>query len=268
MATWFYDVKEFGAAGDGKANDTAAVQQAIDACSKAGGGTVVFPAGVFQTGTVHLKSNVTVHLSAGATWKGYPDASLYEAIQSPVPSRMDLQPWKAFIFALDAENITIGGAGTIWPNGEHEEFQLGKGNDPARPYGIHMIRCRNVTIRDVSLTNSALWMVRLFDCEAVRVSGITIWNHCNLNNDGVDIDGCRNVRVSDCFIDSSDDALCLKSEGEPVCEDIVVTNCILSSHASAFKLGTGSIGGFRRVTATGCVVRPSTSDEMIHPLEA
>ena len=198
----------------------------------------------------------------------YPDASLYETIQSPVPSRMDVHPWKAFIFALDEENITIEGAGTIWPNGEHEEFQLGKGNDPARPYGIHMIRCRNVTIRDLFLTNSALWMVRLFDCEVVRVTGIRIWNHCNLNNDGVDIDGCRDVRVSDCFIDSTDDALCLKSEGEPVCEDIVVSNCILSSHASAFKLGTGSVGGFRRVSATGCVVRPSKATEMIHPLNA
>jgi polygalacturonase len=268
MPAWFYDVKAFKAKGDGKANDTGAVQQAIDSCSKAGGGTVVFPSGVFLTGTVHLRSNVTVHLTAGATWRGYPDASLYEAIQSPVPSRMDHQPWTAFIFALDAQNITIEGAGTIHPNGEHEEFQTGNGNDPARPYGIHLIRCRNVAIRDVYLTNSALWMVRLFDCESVRVSGIRIWNHCNLNNDGVDIDGCRNVVVSDCFIDSSDDALCFKSEGEPMCEDIVVTNCILSSHASAFKLGTGSIGGFRRVTATGCVVRPSTSDEMIHPLEA
>ncbi|MFW5743650.1 MAG: hypothetical protein ACOC2D_10275, partial [Spirochaetota bacterium] len=116
---------------------------------------------------------------------------------------------EAFIFALDAENVTIEGEGTIWPNGEHEEFQLGKGNDPARPYAIHMIRCRK-------------------------------------------------ARVCDCFIDSTDDALCLKSEGEPVCEDVVVSNCIVSSHAGPIASGITGIPGHPVEDVTLRNVRIST----------
>ena len=264
MHDYIHDVTDYGAKGDGSANDTGAVQAAIDACAKRGG-IVVFPSGVFATGTTFLESNVTVHLSPGAVWKGYPDESLYPEIPVARASRMDIKPGCAFVYAANAENIRIEGEGLFWPHGEYEAFQ---GHVPRRPFGVFFVGCRDVALRNISMKNSATWMVRLFACDGVKISGITLWNHCNLNNDGLDIDGCSNVLVSDCWIDATDDALCFKSEGADICEDVVVSNCVLSSHASAFKLGTASIGGFRRFTATGCTVRRSRAEKMIHPLEA
>jgi hypothetical protein len=258
-----YDVRQYGAAGDGQADDTRAIQSAIDAAGQTGG-LVELPPGTYVTGTVFLRSNVTVRVAAGATWRGLADPSAYPDIDPVIPSRMDITPWKAFLYAVDAENVTLCGEGTIHPGGEAACFQDGKGNSPNRPYGIHMVRCRRVTVRDLHLTNSAFWMQRYYGCVGLRLSGLTVYNHSNLNNDGVDIDGCRDVTVSDCRIDASDDALCFKSEGEQIVENVTVTNCVLSSFASALKLGTGSIGGFRRMSISNLAIRRSVSEEMTH----
>ncbi len=262
-----FDIRVFGAKGDGAANDTTAIQNAIDEAAKSGG-SVVFPPGVYMSGTVYLKDNICIQLDAGSVWKGYPDLSLYPDIPPAIGSRMDTTPWKAFIYAAHKENITIRGEGTIHPNGSADCFQNGKGNSPERPYGLHIIGCRNVTVRDITLRDSAFWMQRYFACDGLRLSGVTVYNHCNVNNDGVDIDSCKNVVVSDCRIDASDDALCFKSEGADITENVSVSNCILSSFASAFKLGTASIGGFRNVVATNCVIRPSVATNMTHPCAA
>lgn len=107
-------------------------------------------------------------------------------------------------------------------------------------------------------------MQRYIHCDRLKITGVTVWNHCNLNNDGMDIDGCHDVLISDCFVDSSDDGICLKSEGARNCEDVVVNNCIASSFASALKLGTGSVGGFKRISFSNCIVRPSKALVMSH----
>ena len=262
-----YDIEHFGAIGDGHTNNTKAVQQAIDECSKTGG-TVIFPSGVFATGTVFLKSNVTIHLSEKAVWQGYPGLSAFPDIPPNEPSRMDVTPWKAMVYAFDQENIAISGPGTFYPQGEHEVFQNNIVNSMDRPYGLHIVKCRNVKITGLQMKHSAFWMARFLHCDRLRISGIHIFNHANLNNDGLDIDGCKDVIVSDCHIDSSDDALCFKSEGNRICEDVVVTNCILSSHASALKWGTGSIGGFRNFAVSNIVIRPSKATKMIHPADS
>ncbi|MFW5846079.1 MAG: glycoside hydrolase family 28 protein [Planctomycetota bacterium] len=261
------DIRDHGARGQG-ANDTAAIQAAIDTAHATGGDLVHFPTGHWCSGTVFLKSGVHIEVPTGSTWAGLGDLALYPDIGPDKRSRMDTTPWKAFIYAFDQQDIGLCGGGTIHPGGEQDAFQDGKGNSPQRPYGIHFVACRDVLVRDLHLRNSAFWMQRYLACDGVRLTGLRIWNHCNLNNDGSDIDSCRNVIVSDCRIDSSDDALCLKSEGADACENVVVTNCILSSEASAIKFGTASIGGFKRVTISNCVVRPSASPVITHALKA
>ena len=265
--TGYVNVLEDGAAGDGIANDTGAIQKAIDTCSLKGG-TVIFSPGTYSCGTLFLKSNVTLHLSKGAMLLGRPDTSLYPHIAHKVPSTLDKAPWRAFIYAFEQENISITGEGTISPNGAHEAFQDHIGDSPDRPFGIHFVRCKKVTVEGISLINSAFWVQRYFECEDLRIRGISVFAHANYNNDGLDIDGCKRVVVADCKIDSSDDALCFKSHGNRPCEEVVVTNCILSSHASAIKLGTGSVGGFSKINISNCIIKPSIAEKVHHPLKA
>lgn len=111
-----------------------------------------------------------------------------------------------------------------------------------------MINCRDVIVKDVTMQNSAMWMQHYLACEGVNISGIKVYNHCNQNNDMIDIDGCRNVIISDCFGDTDDDALTFKSTSPAACENITVTNCVLSSHCNAIKFGTESTVGFRNIT--------------------
>ena len=108
-----------------------------------------------------------------------------------------------------------------------------------------------------------MWMQHYLACENLRVTGIRVYNHANQNNDMIDIDGCRNVIVSDCYGDTDDDALTFKSTSEHACENITVTNCILSSHCNAIKCGTESTGGFKNFTISNCIIRPSDDKEPI-----
>jgi polygalacturonase len=261
------DARKFGAKADGKTDDTQALQAAIDNAAETGG-TVVLEAGTYLTGTLYLKSNVTVVIEAGAVLKGIEDISRYPDIPAPHPQYMEKTHWKALLYARGQENITLRGEGTIDGSGGAECFQTGKGNDPNRPFGLHIVECRNVTVRDLTLVNSGFWMQRYYLCDGVHLTGQKVYNHSNHNNDGVDVDSSRNVVVSDCRIDSSDDALCFKSEGPELCENVTVTNCILSSFASAFKLGTGSVTGFRKFTVSNLVIRPSVAPNMSHPCNA
>ncbi len=268
MPAMSQDITEFQVTSDPRKNQTTEIQKAIDTVSEAGGGTLVFPSGVYCTATVYLKSNVTIHLEAGAVWQGIPDMALYPDIEPAIISRMDTTPWKAFIYAFDQENITLRGEGTIDGRGDHEVWQTGKGNDPNRPYGLHIIGCRNVRVEGLRLRQSAFWMQRYLQCDGVYLSGLKVFNHANHNSDGVDVDSCQNVIVSDCHIDSSDDALCFKSEGAPPCEYVTVTNCVLRSFASAFKLGTGSIGGFRHFSVSNLTIHKPSVQNSTHSLKA
>lgn len=260
-----YDITKFGAIGDAKTINTKAIQKAIDECHAKGGGKVFFPAGVFVTGTLVLKSHVTIYLSENSVLMGSPNIEDYPDTPIPVFSRIEHiigSTQKQLLFSLNAENIAIDGYGVFHANGE--AFQDHIDESPNRPYGIRFVNCKYVTVSNIHMRNSAYWMQRYLHCDYVRITGVKVWNHCNLNNDGIDIDGCKDVVISDCIVDSSDDGICLKSEGSRMCENVTVNNCIASSFATALKLGTGSLGGFRNIAFSNCIVKPSKAKIMSH----
>jgi len=264
------DPRNYGARADGTHNDGPAIQAAIDAAHAQGGGMVRLAGGVFRSATLFLKSYVTLEVTKGARLEALPEPNLYPYIDPGIRSRMDTVAWRAFIYAFDQENVSLCGEGIIDGHGEHEAFKENlKGNDPFRPYGIHLVGCRNVRVRDLTLRNSAFWMLRCLGCSGVDIRDLNIWNHADTrNNDGCDIDGCHDVTISGCRIDSCDDALCFKSEGKATCENISVANCVLASFASPLKFGTGSIGGFRNISVGDITIKPSACTRNHHVFEA
>ena len=264
-----YNITDFGARPGLKYVNTEAVQKAIDKCSEEGG-EVIFPPGRWITGTIFLKDNVSIYLAKNAIWQGSRKSEDFPFLEPKVESREDKDKRRAMIYAYKKSNISIHGQGTLYPGGDYEIYATDGSNSKYyfRPFGIWMIECQDIEVEGIKMKNSAFWMQRYLNCDNLTLHNLDVYNHSNRNNDGIDIDGCHDVIVSDCKIDASDDALCLKSEGHRAVRNVVITNCILSTHASAFKLGTGSVGGFERITLSNCVVRPSKSDTMFHVLEA
>lgn len=244
------------------------LQKAMDEMSNDGGGIVRLLPGEHCCGMLRLRSNITLEIPAGAVLKASCSPSDFPKQQSPVLSRMDLEPRAAFLYAEQVENFTLTGHGTIDAGGGIEAFQDNIDNSPNRPYGLLFVDCRNIRLFDVSLRNSAFWMQRYFHCNGVYLRGINVWNHANLNNDGIDIDCSRNVRIADCVIDSMDDGICMKTEGFMPTRDVTVTNCIIGTHASAIKLGTGSLGDFENIVVSNCVVRKSEAETVRHAMGA
>lgn len=257
-----FNVKDYGAKGNGIADDTQAVQLAIDACSAHGGGQVVFPSGIYPTGMVNLKSNIDIWLMRGCRWQAIADLSRYPELK--VNSR------STFIFARNQKNISIHGDGTIYGSGDaHDVFIPAPGdqNKSPRIYGLLFFQCSDLNISGITLKNSAFWMLRTDQCDNVQLRNVKVYNHANFNNDGFDIVDCHRVIISDCILDCEDDAICFKSETDRGTVDATVTNCILSSHASAIKCGTGSYGAFNRITVSNCVIKPSLVKESFHPMQ-
>lgn len=244
------DIRQFGAVPDGKTLATAAIQKAIGRCAAAGGGTVYFPPGRWLSGTIVLKSNVTLELEAGSTLVGSGDIKDYPPITPKTRSYSDTYVRQSLIAGEDLQNVAIRGRGTI--DGQGEKFHWKQYRD--RPYVIRLIGCRDVLVEDVHLRNSPMWMQQYLACERLTVRGIAVFNHASYNNDGLDIDGCRDVSISDCTIDSDDDALCLKSTLPQPCENVRITNCALSSHCNALKMGTESNGGFKNIAISNCTI--------------
>ena len=261
-----YNVKEYGAHGTGNELDTEYIQKAIDDCEKNGGGTVFFPSGTFLSGTLYLKDNVNIHLSKGATLLGSPNITDYPENNSDYHFYSSSVTKHSLIYGENLSNISIIGEGVI--DGQGGSFPGNSGVKPNRyknrPYIIRFIRCDNVTIKDITLKNSAMWMQHYLACDHLRVQGIKVYNHCNKNNDMIDIDGCHDVIISDCFGDTDDDGITFKSTSARSCKNISVSNCVISSHCNAIKFGTESNGGFENITVSNCIIRPSKSDTLIY----
>ena len=249
-----YNVRDYGAKGDGTTLDTWAIQTAIDKCTLDGGGQVFLPSGTYLTGCIVLKNNVDFHLSVGAVLLGSSNRTDYKIRIPSFESRTnDLYVNRSIIYAENAENVSLTGNGIIDGNGTHKNYSI-TNPQKNRPFIARFIGCKNLTIRDVSMLEAANWTCHLLGCEGVLIDGLKIKNSVRANRDGLDIDGCKDVTVSNCRIASMDDAIVLKSTGPAICENINITNCHVSSHASGIKMGTETTGGFKNINIVNCTI--------------
>ena len=243
------NVREQGAAGDGQRLETKAIQQAIEACAGAGGGTVYFPPGKYLSGTIYLKSNVALHLERGAVLLGSKNLEDYPATVAQYRSYTDNYTERSLLYGENLENVALEGGGTI--DGQGAAFQ---GAYQVRPYLIRLVGCRKVAVSEVTLQDAAMWVQHYLACENVYIRGITVASRCNANNDGIDIDSCERVRIADCDISSGDDAIVLKSTSSRACRNVTITNCVLSTAGNALRLGAESHGGFENIAISNCAI--------------
>jgi Glycosyl hydrolases family 28 len=243
-----FDVTRFGAIPDGARLNTRAIQAAIDACFRSGGGEVVFPRGRFVTGTLLLKTGVVIHLDEGAELLGSLNTDDYQMVD-PFVDGVNTPRGYTLIGAIDASQIGIQGLGTI--DGRGADLQRRGGNIPAaKAFLVRCVRCKGIAFRGVSFRNSSAWTMHFFQCSDGVIEDISIRSVGLANNDGIDVDSSTRFRIDGCNIESDDDAICLKTTSAHPCTDIAVTNCILNSKCAGFKLGTESLGDFRDIFFT------------------
>lgn len=266
-----FDITSYGAKGDSATLNSEYIQTAIDEAYKAGGGIVYVPNGVFMSGTFFLKSNVTLRLAEGAKILGSTHIKDYKALTWG--HNVDRQPYH-LIVAIEQENIAIEGRGTIDGNGEFfwEEYEKDANGNMVVPRWlrpkkmkisplIEIIRCKNTTIKDINVKTGGGWNIHVFDCDLIKIQGVNIVNNLySPNSDGIDITGCHDVIISDCYIKTCDDAICLKTTPDSRdCKRVTVTNCVMETLCVGLKLGcVESFKNMTDVTFSNCIVNKSS----------
>jgi polygalacturonase len=247
-----YPASLFGINSDGVTLNTRSIQFAIDYIQQQGGGRLVFDVGRYLSGSIHLKSNVTIHLLEGAVLLGTLNSLDY-----------DREGLMAFILCNDQKNIAITGKGVIDGQGRQvarnvvelvhkglikDAFRNDRPEVPIRPMLIYFRSCKNIFISGVTMRNAAAWVQTYDQCKNLHVDSITVDSRAFWNNDGIDIVDCDSVAITNSYIDSDDDGVCLKShDPNAVCQNILVRNCTIRSSANGIKFGTASLGGFKNV---------------------
>ncbi len=250
-----YDVRTFGATGDGETRDTPAIQKAIDTCSAAGGGVVLLRGGDksrYVAGTLYLKSNVTLHIDDGATLLGSPHIEDYTTDTDRTMYRGEPYMNRCLIFAKGASNVTIEGPGTI--DGQGASFP--NRSDPVknRPKMFRLMDSSHLVMRDLHLEAPAAWTTEWRYCDDIEVHDVKIHSRARSNGDGLDFDGCTKVRVRDCTFDTSDDSICLQTSlTDKPCRDVEVTGCHFSSRWAGVRIGLLSRGNFEDVKVSNCM---------------
>jgi len=262
-----YDILDFGAKGNGKTDDAEAIQKAIDACSGSGGGRVLIPAGkTFLAGPFDLKSNIEFYVQQGAVLKANPDENVYQESAF----RENKGEGTIWIGGKDIELVSISGGGIIDGNGvvfmgeelEHSYKLKPFDKVDPRPHMITLIGGNNIKIRNITLKNAAYWSLHLVGCNDVAITDITILNSLKIrNSDGIDLDHSRNVRISNCHIESGDDCICFKNRREYAeygpCENITVNGCTLISTSCAIKIGSENMDRISHITFINCIIKNS-----------
>ena len=277
-----WNVKDYGALDDNKTINTKAIQKAIDECNKAGGGTVTLDGGIFVSGTLLLKSNVTLNITENTTLLGSINPNDYPVVDPFIDATGQFRG-QCFIGAVDVENVAITGKGTI--DGQGEMFKPKKVKETIkklgltivkpdfsdliskdskyvnnnirysnRPFLVRMVRSKNVQLKDIHLTRPAAWTLHFYQCDGFEVDGIDIYSHANKNNDAIDIDSSINGVIKNCTIDSGDDAICFKGTSPKPSQNVLVKDCKLKSHWGAIKFGTESMGDFKDITIKDCFI--------------
>jgi polygalacturonase len=281
-----FDIAKYGAKGDGKTDCTSAIAQTIAECTRAGGGRVVVPRGVYSTAAVHLASNVNLHVSAGATLLFAQDPARYLPVVATRFEGVELMNYSPFIYADGQQNIAITGEGTLdgnadsahwWPwKGQNDArrklFEMGERGVPLaerifgdkgdkaslRPCFIQPCRSRNVLIEGVTIVRSPMWEVAPYDCSNVTVRGINVVSH-GPNNDGCDPDSCRDVLIENCRFDTGDDCIAIKSgrdrDGRQLAkptENVIIRNCEMKDGHGGITIGSEMSGGVRNVFVENC----------------
>lgn len=275
-----YNVREFGAVGDGKRLDTRHIMAAIDACAGKGGGTVLLPAGKYLTGAIRLRSNVNLHLDTGATILGSQNPSDYPVYSSPWQD--GTQEISSLIYGEDLDNVSLTGRGTVDGQGRawwiRQWLKFPKKHVPVpslsesqrreeiekirfgRPHLVRLVRCRNVLIQGLTFTHSPAWTLNPIFCEYVIIDGVIILNPVpSPNTDGIDPESCRNLHISNTHIDVGDDCIAIKSGkneagrrmGKP-CENITITNLTTIHGHGGVSIGSEMSGGVHNVAISNC----------------
>jgi polygalacturonase len=251
QTTNIYDLRAFGAVGDGATLDTKALQDAIDKCSAAGGGTVLVAGGKFVTGTFYLKSDVTLRVDSGAMILGSTNIADYTTDTDRTMYGGEPYMNRCLIFAKDAKNITIEGQGII--DGRGKSFPSPGDRQRNRPKMIRFLRCSNIRVHDITLQWPASWTSEWRYCDDMAFDNVSIWSRGISNGDGLDFDGCTKVRVTNSKFDNGDDCICLQTSlTDKPCKDIYIANCSFSGRWAGIRIGLLSRGNFEDVTMTNC----------------
>jgi polygalacturonase len=287
-----FEITKFGAVSGGEKSSTGAIRTAIAECSRAGGGRVVVPAGVFLTGAIHLESNVNLYLSRGATLKFSRNLDDYPIVYTRFEST-ECMNFSPFIYAWEKQNIAVTGPGTLdgqadadqwWPMRKNQpargvdggpeddrkrvvdmgnrnvpvrERVFGKGHS-LRPNFVQPYRCQNVLLADFTIINSPMWELNPVLCKNVTVRDVTIDSH-GPNNDGCDPECCEDVLIRDCTFSTGDDCIAIKSgrnvDGRRVnvpCSNVVIQNCLMKDGHGGVSIGSEVSGGIRNVFIEAC----------------
>lgn len=253
------NICNFGAVGDGQTKNTKIFKKAIEECEKQGGGTIYVPAGVYLTGPIQLRSNITLYIESGAVLKFSQDTNDYPLVYTRWEGE-EQEVYSPLIWAENAENVCVIGFGTIDGQGMLW-WQLHKNKDLKypRPRTICFYKSRNITIEGIKIINSPSWTINPIECENITIHNVKIQNpYDSPNTDGINPESCKGVRISNCYIDVGDDCVTLKSGTEDCkeripCENITITNCIMAHGHGGVVIGSEMSGGVRNVVISNCI---------------
>lgn len=243
-----YDVRNYGAVGDGSTMNTTAIQNAINACAGTGG-SVYLAGGTYLSGTLNLKSNMTFFIDSSATLLGSPNATDYPT-QSPATGNTQLHNCqRALLYANAVSGLKIDGGGSI--DGQGDSFS---GSESTRPISIWTVLSNNITIQNLYLKKGAVWSIVNMESDTVTVQNINLQSN-SITHDGIDTVDGTGITIQNCAVQSGDDGICLKSGVRRGINQMTVQNCFVTPGSNGLKFGTASYGAFANVTLQDCYVK-------------